>query len=98
VLISGTFIRNNFNAIECRTGIRSEKIMSIRIVTDSTCDLPPELIDEHEITVMPLYINFGEQGFLDGIEITRQEFYNRLPDYNPPPTTATPSIDSFLEI
>ncbi len=72
--------------------------MSIRIVTDSTCDLPPELIDEHEITVMPLYINFGEQGFLDGIEITRQEFYNRLPDYNPPPTTATPSIDSFLEI
>jgi len=47
---------------------------------------------------MPLYINFGEQGFLDGVEITRQEFYTRLPDYDPPPTTATPSIESFLKI
>lgn len=71
--------------------------MKTRIVTDSTCDLPPELIEEHSITVMPLYINFGKQGYLDGVEITRQEFYNRLPDYNPPPTTATPSIEAFLE-
>lgn len=71
--------------------------MKTRIVTDSTCDLPPELIEEHSITVMPLYINFGKQGYLDGVEITRHEFYNRLPDYNPPPTTATPSIEAFLE-
>ena len=54
--------------------------MSTRIVTDSTCDLPQELIDEHNITVMPLYINFGEQGFLDGVEITRQEQVGALHD------------------
>lgn len=71
--------------------------MKTKIVTDSTCDLPSDLIVEHNITVMPLYINFGDQGYLDGIEITRQDFYTRLPDYNPPPTTATPSIDAFLE-
>jgi DegV family protein with EDD domain len=71
--------------------------MSIKIVTDSTCDLPPELVLEHQITVMPLYIHFGEQGYMDGVEITRQEFYERLPDYDPPPTTATPGIDAFLE-
>ena len=72
--------------------------MSIRIVTDSTCDLPPKLIAENNITVLPLYINIGEQGYLDGVEITRQEFYTRLPDFDPPPTTATPSIDTFLEV
>ncbi len=71
--------------------------MSIRIVTDSTCDLPNELIEEHNIEVIPLYINVGEEGYLDGVEITRQEFYTRLPSYDPPPTTATPSIDTFLE-
>jgi len=74
-----------------------EQNMRIRIVTDSTCDLPAKIIAEHEIEVMPLYINFGKQGYLDGVEITRQEFYTRLPNYDPPPTTATPSIDSFLE-
>jgi len=76
----------------------SETKMSIRIVTDSTCDLPTELIEEHKISVIPLFINVGEKGYLDGIEITRQEFYTRLPEFNPPPTTATPSIESFLEL
>ena len=72
--------------------------MSIRIVTDSTCDLPQKILDDHNIEVMPLYINIGEQGYLDGIEITRQEFYTRLPEFDPPPTTATPSIETFLEL
>ena len=45
--------------------------MSIRIVTDSTCDLPPEIIAEYDITVVPLYINMGGKGYLDGIELSR---------------------------
>lgn len=40
----------------------------------------------------------GDRGYIDGVEITRQEFYQRLPYENPPPTTATPSIDTFLEL
>ena len=52
----------------------------IRVVTDSTCDLPPEVIEELGITVIPLYINIGDQGFLDGVEITRSAFYTNLPD------------------
>lgn len=71
--------------------------MSIKIVTDSTCDLPPELIEQFGITVIPLYINFGEQGYLDGIEISREEFYRRLPEAQETPTTATPGIDTVVQ-
>ena len=69
--------------------------MSIQVVTDSTCDLPEEIIAEYGITVIPLYINISDRGYLDGVEITRQEFYEGLPDYDPLPTTATPGIDAF---
>ena len=69
--------------------------MSIKIVTDSTCDLPVEIIRDLDITVIPLYINFGDEGYLDGVEISRREFYERLPYSNPLPSTATPGIDTF---
>lgn len=70
--------------------------MNIQIVTDSTCDLPTDLIKKHGISVVPLYINMGNRGYIDGVDLTRQEFYQRLPNEIPPPTTATPSIDTFL--
>lgn len=72
--------------------------MIIKIVTDSTCDLPAELVNSHGINVIPMYINFGEQGYQDGIEITRQEFYQRLPNSHPFPTTAAPGVDSFKAV
>ena len=72
--------------------------MTTKIVTDSTCDLPAELVNEHGISVIPMYINFGEQGYQDGIEISRQEFYQQLPDSDPFPTTAAPGVDSFKEV
>ena len=69
--------------------------MTIKIVTDSTCDLPLELVKQHGISVIPMYINLGDQGFQDGVDITRQEFYDRLPQSDPFPTTAAPGIDQF---
>jgi len=72
--------------------------VSIRIVTDSTCDLPEEIIDKYGITVVPLFINIGDRGYLDGVDITRQEFYEGLADYDPLPTTATPGIDAFRRV
>ncbi len=70
--------------------------MTVRIVTDSTCDLPAAIIARYSIHVVPLYINVGKQGYLDGIDITREEFYTRLPTYPEHPTTAVPSIERFL--
>ncbi|MBN1450191.1 MAG: DegV family protein [Anaerolineales bacterium] len=70
--------------------------MNIRIVTDSTCDLPEAVIEKHGITVVPLYINQGNDSYLDGVNLTREEFYRRLPTFRPAPTTATPSTEIFI--
>ena len=72
--------------------------MSIKIVTDSTCDLPLDVIKKLDITVVPLYINIGDKGYLDGIDIKRKDFYTNLPNYEVHPTTATPSIETFKSI
>lgn len=64
--------------------------MIIRIVTDSTCDLPPSLIKKHRITVISMVINIGDTSFQDGVELSRHEFYQRLPRFKPFPTTAAP--------
>jgi DegV family protein with EDD domain len=72
--------------------------MPIGVVTDSTCDLPEELVAEHSISVVPLYINVGGESFLDGVDLSRQEFYERLPGWEPPPQTATPNPGMFRRI
>ena len=72
--------------------------MTVRIVTDSTSDLPPHLATEFAITVIPAYVNIGEQSFLDGVELTREQFYEQLPSYSTPPTTAAPAVGAFTEL
>lgn len=71
--------------------------MGIRIVTDSTCDLPKAIVEKHGITVIPLHIQQGGQSFLDGVEMSREEFYTRLPDFRPAPTTAAPGPEIFKQ-
>ncbi len=70
----------------------------IRVVTDSTCDLPASTVEKYGIKVIPLYINVGEEEYLDGIDITREEFYTRLPGFPTHPTTAVPSPLKFKAI
>ena len=72
--------------------------MPVRIVTDSTCDLPPEVIAEHKIAVVPLYINFGAESYRDGVDLTRDQFYARLPRSHPSPTTSAPGTAAFVEL
>lgn len=72
--------------------------MPIKIVTDSTADLPPETIKELGITVVPLYLRFGNEVFRDRVDITEDEFYERL-THDPvhPSTTQAPPQD-FTEV
>lgn len=72
--------------------------MTVRIVTDSTCDLPIETITRYGIQIVPIYINIGNQGYLDGIDITRDEFYTRLPLFTSHVSTAVPSIERFAAV
>ena len=71
--------------------------MRIHIFTDSTCDLPEDDVAKHGITVIPLYINQGVRSYLDGVDLTREEFYRRLPAFHPSPKTAAPSPELFLQ-
>jgi DegV family protein with EDD domain len=71
--------------------------MAVRIVTDSTCDLPPALAQEHGISVVPLTVFFGEEAFLDGIEVTPDDFYDRLKAAPHVPKTSQPSAELFQE-
>lgn len=71
--------------------------MNIRIVTDSTCDLPEDVVKKHNISVIPLHINQGENTFMDGVDLTREEFYTQLPGYKPAPSTAAPSPEIFRQ-
>jgi DegV family protein with EDD domain len=71
--------------------------MTIRIVTDSTCDLPQEVVRQHDITAVPLIITVGSQELLDGVDITRAQFYSRLPNMDPFPKTAAPGPEVFRQ-
>lgn len=71
--------------------------MNICLVTDSTSDLPTEIVDHYCIRVVPNIIIIDGISYLDGIEITRQEFYARMRQMKTLPTTATASIGHFQD-
>lgn len=68
----------------------------IRIITDSTCEAPPEILHHPAVTVIPLSVVFGQQVLADGIDITREQFWARLPASDPLPTTSQAIPSDFL--
>lgn len=63
----------------------------IRFFTDSTCDIPPSLIAQYEIGVVPCYVNIGDKSYVDnGVELVREDFYRDMPTFEPKATTAAP--------
>jgi DegV family protein with EDD domain len=72
--------------------------MEIALVTDSTSDIPKELAESHNINVMPNHVIIDGKSLIDGIDITREEFYHQLPTMRSIPTTATSSSGSYQEL
>ncbi|WP_420629395.1 DegV family protein [Candidatus Leptofilum sp.] len=72
--------------------------MTIKIVTDSACDVPPELAEQLDITVVPVYLNIGEHSYLEGVEMSREQFYGRLKTFPEYPTTAAPAVGTFTQL
>jgi DegV family protein with EDD domain len=68
---------------------------NVRIVTDSACDLPKTLLDEHRIEVVPLTIRFGADEFTDGVDLSTAEFWKRCSESHRLPETAAPSPGAF---
>ncbi len=70
----------------------------IALVVDSTCDLPDEFLDEHQIYQVPLLINFGDMQYLDGITLKSEKFYNLLETEKEFPLTSQPSVKTFANL
>lgn len=71
--------------------------MAVRIITDSTCDLSPDIIKQLDITVLPTYLLFGTESYRDQIDITTDEFYRKLLKEPVYPTTSQPTPQDFLD-
>ena len=71
--------------------------MPVKIVTDSGADLPEELVKELGITVVPIYVRFGEEVYRDRVSISEDEFYERLTHDPVHPSTTQPGPQDFLE-
>jgi DegV family protein with EDD domain len=67
------------------------------IITDSTCDIPAEMLDQYNISIVPLTIIWGDQQYLDGVELTAEQFYQRLPGEPHHPSTSQPSPQAFRQ-
>lgn len=67
----------------------------VRLVTDSSCDLPQEVVDDLGISVVPLTIRFGEEELTDREELTATEFYTRMAEFDGLPETAAPAPGAF---
>jgi DegV family protein with EDD domain len=69
--------------------------MTVRIVTDSACDLSQELVDQHGIEIVPLSIRFGDEEYVDRVELSVDEFYAKMAQSGVLPETAAPSPGAF---
>ena len=70
----------------------------MKIVTDSTADLPKELIEEHNIEIVPLTVQLGDKVFRDYFDLTPIEFYQMLNETGDFPTTSQPPVEDFLKM
>jgi DegV family protein with EDD domain len=70
----------------------------VKVVTDSCSDITPQLARELGITVVPLYVQFGSETYRDNVDLSTEEFYQKLKTSNVHPTTATASPAHFAQI
>lgn len=72
--------------------------MPVKLVTDSTADIPPQVASALGIHVVPLYVHFGDEVYRDGVDLSPSEFYRKLATSKSLPTTATVSPAEFAQI
>ena len=71
--------------------------MSVRIIVDSSADLPQSMIDKYDFKIIPLSVHFGEEEYLDSIDITSSQFYDKLKIAKTMPTTSQIPPERFIE-
>lgn len=96
-----TDLRNRFELSECADPATPRNLPvtgHVAVACESTCCLPPALAARWGIDIIPIPFVFGEQTFLDGVDITPAEFYVRLAAAPAPPKTSPPSPGEYLRV
>jgi DegV family protein with EDD domain len=73
-----------------------QEVLMLAILTDSTCDIPEEMIDQYGILVVPQMIIWGDEQFRDRVDLQPLDFYQRLQVDSQRPTTSQASVSDFL--
>jgi DegV family protein with EDD domain len=68
----------------------------VKLITDSTADLSPELIKQYDVAVIPLYVNFGTRSYKDNVDIDTRTLYRMVDEGHVLPTTSAPTPDDFI--
>jgi len=68
----------------------------VKVFTDSTSDLSREIIKQHNISIIPLYVNFDEQSFKDGVEIDPARLFRMVKETGKLPKTSAPTVSDFI--
>jgi len=71
--------------------------VTVKIITDSVADLPSEVVEELRITVIPLNVRFGTEVYRDGIDLTAEQFYDKLLHSETLPVTSVPTPQAFAD-
>ena len=71
---------------------------TVKIISDSTCDLSKELVEKYDITILPLHILLGEDEYRDGVDITPEEIFRWSDENKTTPKTSAPSLTEAMEV
>jgi len=72
--------------------------MTVKVITDSTCDMPEGLAEELGVRTVPIYLRFGERTFRDGADISKGKFYSMLENSPVHPATSQPNPEDFINV
>jgi DegV family protein with EDD domain len=97
IIKKGIVKPKHMDDLEKADGKEHQRVGKIAVVTDSTANLPPEMVEKYGITVIPINLHWGDETYKDGVDITVEEVYRRLRDTKEIPKTASPSVGDFLQ-
>jgi len=72
--------------------------MNVKVITDSTSDIPVEIVEQLDIRVVPIYLRFGDKFYRDGVDISTDEFYSMLLSSPEHPATSQPNPEDFTSV
>jgi len=73
-------------------------LSKIQVITDSLTDIPKDIIDKYDIKIVPLKIHFGEEEYIDGVDLSYPDFYKKLTQIKELPKTSQVTPPAFVEV